>query len=239
MPRFYWLHFIQGLPHAPLSTGANQHTRWSVSEGICVGAKSLQSCSTLCEPVNCSPPGFSVHGILQARMLEWIAMPSSRGFFETQGSNLHFLHWQAGSLALAPSGKPYRGAFAVVQWLSHVWLCNPMNCSTPGFPVFHCLPEFAQTCVHWVGDATQPFHPLLLLSPLALSLSQQQGLFQWGSFHVLILILLSFTARPHSTHWKQNSQAKKKKQTLMLIRAWWMKMLATRICPGWVPQFHK
>ena len=42
-------------------------------------AKSLQSCLTLCNPVDCSPPGFSVHGILQARILEWVAVPSSRG----------------------------------------------------------------------------------------------------------------------------------------------------------------
>ena len=41
-------------------------------------AKSLQSCLTLCNPVNSSSPGFSVHGILRARILEWIAMPSSR-----------------------------------------------------------------------------------------------------------------------------------------------------------------
>ena len=42
-------------------------------------AKSLQSCPTLCDPVDYSPPDFSVHGILQARILEWVAMPSSRG----------------------------------------------------------------------------------------------------------------------------------------------------------------
>ena len=47
--------------------------------------KSLQSCSTLCDPMDCSPPGSSVHGILQARILEWVAMPSSRGVFPTQG----------------------------------------------------------------------------------------------------------------------------------------------------------
>ena len=39
-------------------------------------------------------------------------------------------------------------------------LCNPMDCSTPGFPVLHCLPELAQTHVHWVDDATQPSHPV-------------------------------------------------------------------------------
>ena len=42
-------------------------------------------------------------------------------------------------------------------------LCDPMNCSTPGLPVHHQLPEFTQTHVHWVGDAIQPCHPLLLL----------------------------------------------------------------------------
>ena len=45
----------------------------------CTHAKLLQSCLTLCSPVDCSLPGSSVHGILQARMLEWVAMPSSRG----------------------------------------------------------------------------------------------------------------------------------------------------------------
>ena len=49
----------------------------------------------------------------------------------------------------------------VIQSLSHVWLCKPMNSSTPGFPVLHCLVEFAQSHVHWVSDAIQPSHPLL------------------------------------------------------------------------------
>ena len=62
-------------------------------------------------------------------------------------------------------------------------LCDPMDCSMPGFPVLHHLLEFAQTHVHWVSDAIQPFNPLLPPSPLALNLSQHQGLFQWvGSF---------------------------------------------------------
>ena len=55
----------------------------------------------------------------------------------------------------------------VVLSLSHVRLCNPMDCSTPGLPVLHHLPELAQTHIHWVGDAIQPSHPRgpLLLSP--------------------------------------------------------------------------
>ena len=58
-------------------------------------------------------------------------------------------------------------------------LCNPMDHSTPGFPVHHQLPESTQTPVHWVGDAIQPSHPLSSPSPPTLNLSQHQGLFQW------------------------------------------------------------
>ena len=60
-------------------------------------------------------------------------------------------------------------------------LCDPMDCSMPGFPVYHQLPELTQTHVHGVSDAIQPFHPLLSPPP-AFSLSQHQGLFQWVSF---------------------------------------------------------
>ena len=53
----------------------------------CMYAKSLQSCPILCDSLDSSSPGFSVHRILQARMLEWIDIPSSRGSFQTQGSS--------------------------------------------------------------------------------------------------------------------------------------------------------
>ena len=54
-------------------------------------------------------------------------------------------------------------------------LCDPMDCSMPGFPVHHQLPDPTQTHVHQVGDAIQPPHPLLSPSP-AFNLSQHQGL---------------------------------------------------------------
>ena len=54
-------------------------------------------------------------------------------------------------------------------------LCYRMDCSTPGFPVLHHLPKYAQAHVHWVGDAIQPSHPLLPSSPPALNLSRHQG----------------------------------------------------------------
>ena len=56
-------------------------------------------------------------------------------------------------------------------------ICNPMDCSMPGFPVLHHLPAFVQTHVHWVSDTTQSSHPLSP-SPPAFSLSQHQGLFE-------------------------------------------------------------
>ena len=65
-----------------------------------------------------------------------------------------------------------------------------MDCSTPGFPVLHCLLDFAQTHVHRVSGAIQSSHPLLSPSPLTLCLSQHQGLFQWvSSLHQVAKIL--------------------------------------------------
>ena len=57
---------------------------------------------------------------------------------------------------------------------SYLTLCDPMDCSTPGLPVHHQLPELTQTHVHRVGDAIQPSHPLSFPSPPAFNLSQHQ-----------------------------------------------------------------
>ena len=88
----------------------------------------------------------------------------------------------------------------MTEWLTHFCCCwvaqsclnlwDPMDCSTPGFPVLYYLLEFAQTHVHWVSDAIQPSHPLLSPSPHALNLSHHQGPFQWvGSFHQVAKVL--------------------------------------------------
>ena len=69
-------------------------------------------------------------------------------------------------------------------------LCDPMDCSMPGFPVCHQLPEPTQTHVHCIGDAIQPSHPLLSPSPPTFNLSQHQGLFQWiSSLHQVAKVL--------------------------------------------------
>ena len=63
-------------------------------------------------------------------------------------------------------------------------LCGPMDCSTPGFPVYQQYQELAQTHVHQVGDAIQTSHPLLSPYPPAFSLSQHPGLFQGAVLHI-------------------------------------------------------
>ena len=68
-------------------------------------------------------------------------------------------------------------------------LCDPLDCSTPGLPVHHQLPEFTQTHVHWVSDAIQPSHPQSSRSP-AFNLAQHQGLFHWiSSLHQVAKVL--------------------------------------------------
>ena len=79
-------------------------------------------------------------------------------------------------------------------------LCDPMDCSTPGFPVYYQLPELAQTHVHWVGDAIQPSHPLLSPSP-AQNLSQHQGLFQWVTSSHQVAKVLEFQLQHQSFQW--------------------------------------
>ena len=94
----------------------------------------------------------------------------------------------------ASSDKPLPGIkptalliciFSPVQFSSVAQSCltlwDPMDCSAPGLPVHHQLPEFTQTHVHWVSDAIQPSYPLSSLSPPAFNLSQHQGLFKWVS----------------------------------------------------------
>ena len=79
-------------------------------------------------------------------------------------------------------------------------LCNPMDCSTQGFPVHHQLLELAQTHVHWVGYAIQPSHPLSSPSPV-FSLSQHQGLFQWVSSSHQLAKVLKFQLQHQSFQW--------------------------------------
>ena len=67
-----------------------------------------QLCPTLCDPMDCSLPGSSVHGILQARILEWVAISFSKGIFPTQGLNLGLPHCRQTLYHLSRQGSPSR-----------------------------------------------------------------------------------------------------------------------------------
>ena len=80
-------------------------------------------------------------------------------------------------------------------------LCDPVDCSTLGFPVLHYLPKFAQTHVHWIGDAIQSSHPLSPPPSPALNLSQHQGLFQWASSSHQVAKVLELQLQHQSFQW--------------------------------------
>ena len=81
-------------------------------------------------------------------------------------------------------------------------LRGPMDCSRPGLPVHHQLPEFTQTHVHWVRDAIQPSHPLSSPSPPAFNISWHQSLFKWvSSSHQVVKVLeFQLSISPSSEH---------------------------------------
>ena len=99
----------------------------------CMCVRSVaQSHQTLCNTMDCSPPGSSVHGILQARILEWVAMPSSRGSSRSRDWSHIFLHWQADSLPLHQLGSTHLNDPHAVHdsWQYLCPLPMPYNCLT-------------------------------------------------------------------------------------------------------------
>ena len=104
-----------------------------------------QSCLTFCDPMDCSPPGSSVHGILQARILEWAAISFPQGIFLTQGSNLGLLHCTGCFTVWATrEAHIYYMKFTILTILNvpsvtistFALLCNHHHCPSPGlFPV--------------------------------------------------------------------------------------------------------
>ena len=97
-------------------------------------------------------------------------------------------------------------------------LCDPMDSSTPGLPVYHELPELIQTHVHWVGDAIQPSHSVLTPSP-AFNLSQYQGLFKWVSSSHQVAKVLEFQLQHQSFQWTSRTDP---------LRMDWLDLLAVQ-----------
>ena len=118
--------------------------------------------------------GMATH----SSILAWrIPRTEEPGRLQSMGSKRDRYDWMA-------------NIFTSVQFsCSVVSDCNPMNRSMPGLPVHNQLPEFTQTCIHWVSDAIQPSHPLLPPSPPALNPSQHQSLFQWVNSSALASFL--------------------------------------------------
>ena len=94
-----------------------------------------------------------------------------------------------------------------------------MDCSMPGLPVHHQLPEFTQTHVHWVGDAIQPSHPLLSPSLPAPNPSEHQGLFKWVSCLHQVAKVLEFQLQHQSFQWTPR---------LISFRMDWLDLLAVQ-----------
>ena len=91
---------------------------------------------------------------------------------------------------------------AVVQLPNRVQLfATSWITASQGFTVLHHLLEFAQTHIHWVDDAIQPFHPLLPPSPPTFNLSQHQGLFQWAGSSSQVARVLEFQLQRQSFQW--------------------------------------
>ena len=113
------------------------HSPWSC---VCIRAKSLQSCPTLCNPMDCSVPGLSVHGILQARILKWVAKPFSRGSSQPRDETLFsslssLLHWQVDSLPLAPPGKPPLIRTGMLLFRASPWPAETLGHQQPELPL--------------------------------------------------------------------------------------------------------
>ena len=153
-----------------------------------------------------------IHGLKPARLLcLWYFLGRNtgvgchvlfQGIFLSQGSNPRILHCKEILNCWTTRETPimeYCCSCSVAQ-LSPT-LCNPMDCSMPGYPVLYHLPELAQTHFHWVGDAIQPSHHLSSPSLPAFNLSQDQGFFQWINYSHQVAKVLELQLQHQSLQW--------------------------------------
>ena len=110
-----------------------------------------QSYPTLCNPLDCSPPGPSIHEVSQVRILAWVAISREDhipGIFLTQGSNLCLLHWQANSLPLSHQGSPILPLRLVYSWFLKICWCT---CKWDFFLIFCFWSLFVYINVTYFG----------------------------------------------------------------------------------------
>ena len=144
----------------------------------------------------------------------WACPSSQRPTWESQFSIFRIVRgglgqsWVGSDIPCVPCWKREREGWSlcchpgppVLVWFG-VECCDPMDCSSPGFPVHHQLPKLVQTHVHLVSDAIQSSHPLSPPSPPAFSLSQHQGLFQWVSSSHQVAKVLQLQLQHQSFQW--------------------------------------
>ena len=177
--------------------------------------------------VDCSPSGSFVHGISQARILEWVAVffsgrsshPRDQTLISCIGRQIlyHWVSWEVSSMGICCSVD-----------MSCLTICDPIDCSIPHHLLesedvphhtgLHHLLEFAQVHVRWIGDAIQPSHPLSSSAPSAINLSQHHGLFQWVSSSHQVTKVMELQLQHHSCH-HQHSE-------LVSFRTDWFDLLA-------------
>ena len=115
---------------------------------------------------------------------------------------------------------------------SYLTLGSPMDCSMPGFPVLHHLPEFAQTHVHQVGDTIQPSHLLSLTSPPVFNLSQHQERTVFSNESVLCI------RWPKYWSFSFSISPSKEYSVLISLRIHWFDLLAVQVTLKSLLQHH-
>ena len=201
-----------------------------VSSYLCVcvylyaaAAKSLQSCPTLCDPIDGSPPGSSVPGILQARILEWVAI-----FFSN--ACMHVKSLQSCPTLCDPmdSSPPSSSVQRILQARILEWVAISFSCICMSINIYISSIEFSRSVMsstlqphglqdtmlpcppptsrahsnsyHRVSDAIQPPHTLSSSSPPAFNLSQHQGL-KWVSSSHQVAKVLELQLQHQSFQW--------------------------------------
>ena len=139
--------------------------------------------------------GTSNHSVQAVSTWPYLCWHSA---FPDTGLSLKELH--KGSLVVSPVDAGVCRTFSSVA-KSCLSFGKPMDCSMSDFLVYHQFLELTQTHVHWVGDAIQPFHPLLSSSPPAFNLSQHQGLFKWVCSSHQVAKVLEFLLQHQSFQW--------------------------------------
>ena len=160
--------------------------------------------SNLYNPINPCTSMFLNLVVAQVRVPPWVLIPQFMRFLHQRipETSFHFPgHFTINEKLISGSNKGLENFQFSSVAQSCLTLFDPMDCGAPGFPVHHQLPELAQTHVHWVSNAVQPFHPLSSPSPPAFNLSEHQGLFQWVSSSHQVAKVLEFQLQHFNFIW--------------------------------------